>query len=139
VGGTLGTLARYGVEHGLPAQAHGVPWSTLLVNVAGAFLIGVIITLVVERWPPTRYVRPFAAIGFCGGFTTFSTLAVESVQRLQDHRWAVVVLYLVLTLVAGLAATALGITLARGRLGTVDRAVPIADPDDLGDLGGGPR
>ena len=55
------------------------PWSSFLVNVAGSFVLGVILTLVVERWSPTRFVRPFAAIGFCGGFTTFSTFAVEIV------------------------------------------------------------
>ncbi len=82
-GGALGTLARYGTDRALVVPSAGFPWATFAVNVAGSFLLGLIVTLVVERWPPTRFVRPFAAIGFCGGFTTFSTLAVETAQRAQ--------------------------------------------------------
>ena len=63
--------------------ADGFPWATLTVNVVGSFLLGVVVTLVVERWPGDRFLRPLVAVGFCGGFTTFSTLAVEIDQRIQ--------------------------------------------------------
>jgi CrcB protein len=105
------------------------------VNVTGSFLLGLILTLVVERWPPTRLVRPFAVIGFCGGFTTFSTMAVEIAQRGQHGRVGIAALYLVSSLAAGLAAVVLGMTVARGRISPPpgDRSIP--DPDDLGVLG----
>ena len=130
-GGSLGTLARYGVERAIVPSPLGFPWATFTVNVTGSLLVAVIVTLLVERWPPTRYVRPFAAIGFCGGFTTFSTLMVELVQQGQHGRVGPAVLYLVTSLVAGLAADALGMALARGRL--VPGAGPgsLPDPDDV--------
>ncbi len=132
VGGAIGTLARYGIERGIPTAGFAMPWSTLAVNVAGSLLLGVVLTLVVERWSPTTYVRPFAAIGVCGGFTTFSTLAVEVAQRGQHGRAVLAAVYLVVSVVAGMAAAALGIAAARGRIRLLpaDRVIP--DPDDLG-------
>jgi CrcB protein len=139
VGGGLGTLARYGMEHAVVAAADGFPWATLVVNVLGSFLLGVVVTLVSERWPGDRYLRPLVAVGFCGGFTTFSTLAVEIDQRIQHGHGALAAAYLVVTLVAGLGAALVGITVARGRLLPVGRA-PLPDPDllagDPGDDGG---
>ncbi|HEV3366484.1 MAG TPA: CrcB family protein [Acidimicrobiales bacterium] len=134
-GGSLGTLARYGVGRALVPAPLGFPWPTFAVNVAGSFLLGFILVLVVERWPPTRFVRPFAVIGFCGGFTTFSTMAVEIAQRGQHGKVGIAALYLMASLAAGLAAVALGMTVARGGLGRPpgDRSIP--DPDDLGVLG----
>ncbi len=134
VGGSLGTLARYGTDRLLVPSAAGFPWATFTVNVAGSLVLGLIVTLVVERWSPTRFVRPFAAIGFCGGFTTFSTLAVEAAQRTQHGRAGLAVVYVAASLVAGLAAATLGMALARGRLLPVPRDRPIPDPDDLGPL-----
>jgi CrcB protein len=134
-GGSLGTLARYGVGRALVPAPLGFPWPTFAVNVAGSFLLGFILVLVVERWPPTRFVRPFAVIGFCGGFTTFSTMAVEIAQRGQHGKVGIAALYLMASLAAGLAAVALGMTAARSGLGRPpgDRSIP--DPDDLGVLG----
>ncbi len=73
-------------------------------------------TLVVERWPTDRFLRPFGAVGFCGGFTTFSTLAVEVDQRVQHGRAGLAAAYLAVSLVLGLAAALAGITLSRGRI-----------------------
>jgi fluoride exporter len=133
-GGSLGTLARYGVNRGLITPALGFPWSTFAVNVAGSLLLGLIVTLVVERWSPTRFVRPFAAIGFCGGFTTFSTLMVELSQRVQHGRIALAGLYLVASVVSGLLAVLAGMALARGRLAAAGPPGSIPDPDDMGGL-----
>jgi CrcB protein len=133
VGGSLGTLARYGVERSLAVPTRQFPWATFLVNVAGSFLLGVVITLVVERWPPTRYVRPFAAIGFCGGFTTFSTLAVEVAQRGQHGHLGLAAGYLAASLGFGISAALLGTVVARGRL-LPPPGTPIPDPDDTGAL-----
>jgi fluoride exporter len=133
-GGGLGTLARYGADRALPAGTMAFPWSTFLVNVIGSFILGALLTLIVERWSPTRFIRPFAAIGFCGGFTTFSTFAVEIVQRGEHDRLGLAVAYLAVSLVAGLAAAAAGITLVRGRVLAVGIGPDIPDPDDIGVL-----
>jgi CrcB protein len=133
-GGALGTLARYGMDRALVPSPLGFPWPTFTVNVAGSLLLGLIVTLVVERWPPTRFVRPFGAIGFCGGFTTFSTLVVEASQRAQHGRVAMAAAYVVASLVAGVVAAGLGMTLARGRLLPVPGDHTLPDPDDIGTL-----
>jgi CrcB protein len=129
-GGSLGTLARYGVERTLVVSGRSFPWPTFTVNVAGSFLLGVMVTLVVERWPPTRFVRPFAAIGFCGGFTTFSTMVVEAAVRGQHGQVGLATGYLVASMVAGVVAVVLGMAAARG--GFVRWGQPIPDPDDVG-------
>jgi fluoride exporter len=132
LGGSLGTLARYGVDRALVVGPVGFPWATFSVNVAGSFLLGLIVTLVLERWPPTRFVRPFAAIGFCGGFTTFSTVAVETAQRAQHGRIGLAVGYVAASLLAGLVAAVLGMAVARGRLWPLpDQRRTVPDPDDL--------
>ncbi len=134
-GGALGTLARYGTDRALVVGPASFPWATFSVNVTGSFLLGLIVTLVVERWPPTRFVRPFAAIGFCGGFTTFSTLAVETTQRAQHGRVGLAIGYLAASLVAGTVAALGGVMLARGRRGALPGASRLLpDPDDLGAL-----
>ncbi len=138
-GGAAGTLARYGVDRALAVPSLGFPWPTLVVNVAGSFLLGIIVVLVVERWPPTRFVRPFAVIGFCGGFTTFSTMVVEVAQRGQHGQVGVAAIYLVVSLAAGLLAAAAGIGLGRGRILPPGGYRPIADPDDVGLLLSPPR
>lgn len=130
IGGALGTLARYGVNQLGAGGALAFPWPTLAVNVAGSLVLGFVVTLLVERWPPTRYARPFAAIGFCGGFTTFSTLVVETARLGQHGRLALAALSLFGSMAAGLCAAAVGIGAARGSLLPRGRR-SIPDPDDI--------
>jgi CrcB protein len=137
-GGALGTLARYGMDRALLPSPLGFPWPTFTVNVAGSLLLGLIVTLVVERWPPTRFIRPFGAIGFCGGFTTFSTLVVEAAQRSQHGRLGMAAAYVVASLVAGVVAAGLGMALARGHFLPVPGDHSLPDPDDIGTLDEGP-
>jgi CrcB protein len=137
-GGALGTLARYGADRALVPAPLGFPWATFVVNVTGSVQLGLMVTRVVERWPPSRFVRPFAAIGFCGGFTTFSTMMVEAVQRAQHGRAGLAIGYLVASMAAGLLAAIAGMASARGRFRLpADRSIP--DPDDLAELYSDPR
>ncbi len=113
VGGALGTAVRYEVVLALPATTASFPWAIFAVNVAGAFILGVTMTLVLEGFPPTRYVRPFIGIGFCGGLTTFSTWMVD-VTALGDAGHAgTAALDLATTLLVGLASLILGVWTAR--------------------------
>jgi fluoride exporter len=131
-GGALGTLARYGVNRAIVPAALGFPWATFVVNVTGSLLLGLAVTMMVERWSPTRFVRPFVAVGFCGGFTTFSTMVVSAAQLGQHGRSGLAAVYLVASLVAGLVAVVVGTALARGRLGpAAGRQGPIPDPDAM--------
>jgi fluoride exporter len=90
-----------------------MPWTTLAINVSGSFAVGLLLVFVLERWPPTRYARPFLAIGFLGAFTTFSTLAVESDLLVRDGSIGTATAYVVLSLVAGLVAAYAGMVLGR--------------------------
>jgi CrcB protein len=130
-GGALGTLARYGIERAVATDALGFPWATLWVNVIGSFVLGVVVTLVTERWPGDRWLRPLVAVGFCGGFTTFSTFAVEIDQRIRHGHTTTALIYLAASLLAGSGAALAGITVARGRLAPPDGASDVPDPDLL--------
>jgi CrcB protein len=85
----------------------------LWINLSGSFALGLLLTLIVERWPPTRFVRPFAAVGFLGAYTTFSTFGVEADQLISAGRLTVALSYVLGSLVGGLAAVYLGIALGR--------------------------
>jgi fluoride exporter len=113
VGGGLGSVARYLVSTALPVRPGHFPWATFLINLSGCFALGLLMVFVVEIWPPRRYLRPFAGIGILGGFTTFSTFAVE-IRGLAAHGvWALADAYALNSLVGGLAAVWCGIALAR--------------------------
>ena len=113
VGGALGTLARYGVSRAIHVAKDTFPWATFVTNLSGAFVLGLFLTLLIERFPPTRHLRAFFAIGFLGSFTTFSTMAVETVTLVKDHRAVLGIGYLCASVAAGLACCYLGIVLAR--------------------------
>lgn len=113
LGGALGSPARYAVSRIVPAGANGFPWSTFAINVSGSLVLGVLLTFVIERWPPTRFVRPFAAIGFLGAYTTFSTFMVDADVLTKDGHAAVAALYVAASLVAGLVALYVGIVIGR--------------------------
>ncbi|MHA4816540.1 fluoride efflux transporter FluC [Streptomyces aculeolatus] len=105
LGGGLGSAARYGAGELWPTAPAAFPWTTLGVNVAGCAAIGVLMVLITEARTAHRLVRPFLGAGVLGGFTTFSTYAVD-VQRLvaEEGRAAAGVGYLALTLVTAVAA-----------------------------------
>ena len=113
IGGALGAPARYGIAQLIPVTPGTFPWATFWTNLSGAFVLGVFLTVVIERFPPTRFVRPFFGIGFLGAYTTFSTLAVETARLVQDGEVALAVGYTVASITLGLAVAYLGIALAR--------------------------
>lgn len=112
-GGALGSLARFGTGL-LLARSDGFPIGTLVVNVFGSFLIGVFARVFV---PPDQdhLLRLALTTGFCGGFTTFSTFSAETITLLQQGKAGRAMLYVALSLTMGLAATWLGLMLAKPR------------------------
>ena len=108
IGGALGALLRAGLAEALPLPDSGWHWATFLVNVAGAALLGYWFTTV----PHSTYRRPLLTTGFCGALTTFSTVQLELVEMLDAGRVPLAVLYLGVSVAAGLAgvqaATAAG-------------------------------
>lgn len=102
VGGALGTLARVGVDRALPATPGGWPVATLLVNVSGALLLGVVLTRLRDH-----RLRALLGTGVLGAWTTFSTFAVE-LDVLLRTRPATAVGYALTSVLAGLLAVRLG-------------------------------
>ncbi|WP_344031212.1 CrcB family protein [Streptomyces luteireticuli] len=104
VGGALGAAARYGAGLLWPTADGAFPWTTFLVNVTGCALIGVLMATIDGFGAPHRLVRPFLGTGVLGGYTTFSTYAVDVQRFMADGRTATGLAYLVATPLAALAA-----------------------------------
>jgi len=112
-GGALGAPARYEVAQIIHVAKDTFPWATFWTNVSGSFALGLLLVLIIERYPPSRYLRPFVATGFLGAFTTFSTFAVETDLLVKDGHAALGVAYAFASLAAGLAAVWAGMSCAR--------------------------
>ncbi|MGO9341226.1 MAG: fluoride efflux transporter FluC [Acidimicrobiales bacterium] len=114
LGGFAGTLVRYGLTQAFPTPLGGFPWTTFTINTSGAFLLGFILTVILERWHHAPiYVRSLTCVGFIGAWTTMSTFALESDVLVKDGHVAIAVAYVVATLVSGVTATALGLAIGR--------------------------
>jgi CrcB protein len=114
IGGAIGTLARYAVSVIVP-QAWALPLPTLAVNLVGAFLLGVLMEALARRGDDTgnrRMLRLLLGTGLMGGFTTYSSLAVETAQLFGDGRIWAAIGYAVVTVVVGLLASFAGIWIA---------------------------
>jgi CrcB protein len=116
LGGVLGSLGRYGIGRAFPASAHGFPWATFGINVSGCVLIGVLMVYVLGLWPDRTLVRPFLGTGVLGGYTTFSTYAVDVVRLADAHAAGIAIGYLFGTLFAALAGVYAGMSFAQWTL-----------------------
>lgn len=108
VGGVVGAEARYGVSLAWPHAGGAFPWATLVTNVSGCLLIGVLMT-VVGRRPVHPLTRPLLGVGVLGGYTTFSTYTVDVLVTAPGPA----LLYLVATPLLAFPAVALGVLATR--------------------------
>jgi fluoride exporter len=115
-GGGIGAGARYAASLWWPTQTGGFPWTTFWVNVVGCAVIGVFLVLVTEAMTAHRLVRPFFGTGVLGGFTTFSTYAVDLQKLFDGGRPGTALAYLAATLFAALTAVWLAATATRRAL-----------------------
>src|SRR5436309_16066147 len=85
LGGGVGALARYVLGTAIAARIGGrLPLGTLVINVSGSFLMGLLMTLLTERLQPHPNVRLLLIVGFLGGYTTFSSFEYETFRAMQD-------------------------------------------------------
>lgn len=114
LGGGVGSVLRYGVGR-LSVHYLGPTsvWGTFLVNVTGSFALGFFIALALERVAIPAQVRALIAVGFLGGYTTFSTLSLESIQLLESGETLRAMASLLGNLGLGLLAAYLGLLLGR--------------------------
>jgi len=113
LGGVVGSLGRYAVDVALPHGPDAFPWATLVVNVSGAFAMGLLVAYLVDRPGVHRLARPFVGVGVLGGWTTFSALAMDAVALGAADRAQLALGYVAATFLAGTLAVAAGYVLGR--------------------------
>lgn len=115
VGGGLGSILRFVLSQYISEKIKsGIPWGTFTVNVLGSFLIGAFIGYVDKmNWSSSQYIV-FFTIGFCGGFTTFSTFSLENVLLLKNGDWTTFLTYTISSIVVGILAAFGGFILLKG-------------------------
>jgi len=113
-GGFLGSGIRYlsqrFIAHYLPVS---FPYGTLLINITGSFLIGIIFALGDKSRILSPDMRMFLAVGFCGGFTTFSSFSLDSYGLLRDNEYLYFSVYLISSIVLSILAVIAGIWLIK--------------------------
>ena len=118
VGGGIGAGLRYLVQVGMiRALGAGFPWWTLAINIVGSFAMGVVVTLVAQRFDNSAAVRTFLATGILGGFTTFSAFSLDAAGLIDSKQQAAAAFYVagsvglsILALYAGIALTKAALT-----------------------------
>ena len=111
IGGAAGSVARWAVGT-LASPGATFPWATLAVNVGGSLLLGVLLGASLLATAPAE-LRLALTVGFCGGFTTFSTFSAETVRLLLDGAWVKAGAYVAASVLLSVAAAAAGIALGR--------------------------
>ncbi len=112
-GGVLGALSRYQLGRWWPTPVPQFPWTTLGINLSGCLIIGCFMVMITERFSPHALVRPFLGTGFLGGYTTFSTYAVDIVLLSRAGHLVTAGVYLILTLIGSLLAVTAGMLITR--------------------------
>lgn len=114
IGGALGALSRYGVDTWVERRSDSLfPWATFLINVSGCFAVGFIVAALVDRHRAPEWMRIGLVVGFCGGYTTFSTFAQETLDTLEARDVATAALYVSASIAVGLVAVLAGTRLGR--------------------------
>jgi CrcB protein len=114
IGGFAGAIARYLVDGAVSERTGGTfPWGTLVVNLTGSFVLGLLFALTAERAILPAEIRGPLLIGFIGAYTTFSTFMLESWRLIEDGAITLALANLVGATLLGLLAVAAGLTLGR--------------------------
>ena len=114
LGGGAGSMLRYAVQKLFHAQSAATfPAGTLLVNIAGCFLIGILWSIASRSLTWNEEMKLLLMTGFCGGFTTFSAFTLEGIGLLKENKTALFFVYLTASVVGGLLATFIGIRIAK--------------------------
>jgi CrcB protein len=136
LGGALGTVARFLLSATFSDSARHFPTTTLLINLSGSLAIGLLVPLVDNFSARAPLVRPFLIVGILGGWTTYSTLAVDAVVLAKDGHAAAGVASVAATVVGGLALVLVGHAVGRRVLGpALGRRAPERRAQDDGTVG----
>jgi CrcB protein len=114
IGGGLGSLARYGAGKAFSAWSSIFPFGTLTANILACLILGIFTGWATFRSPDAVLTyRLFIVVGFCGGFSTFSTFSNDSVQLMASDRWTEAIINIFGSLILCLGATLLGMWLGK--------------------------
>jgi fluoride exporter len=113
LGGFAGGNARYALGLAWPDQQGAFPWTTFGINVAGAFVLALLLVLILEAWQAPTWLRPLAGTGFLGAFTTFSAVVFALDRFAAAGQWLLFCAYMGFSVLAGLAAASFGVVLGR--------------------------
>ena len=114
LGGALGSVSRFLLGPALQRAFNATfPVGTLFINILGSLILGFVMRLTIEGVNVTPEARAFIAIGFCGGFTTFSTFTYEALRLLEDGEGSRAALYILASVLLSLGAAFVGLVAAR--------------------------
>ena len=113
LGGAAGGLLRVSLSRYFASGATSWPWAIFAINVTGAFALACLATWWKERPPEARFHHPLWTTGFCGAYTTFSTMQLEILELLDRHRYGLATGYAIASVAAGYLAIFLGTALVR--------------------------
>jgi CrcB protein len=105
IGGGIGSMARFGMSKALPYQ-NGFPWATFWSNLL-ACLVFALLMYFSTKIPKTEWIQPLLLVGFCGGFSTFSTFSHENFLLLSNGQYSIFALNVLVSILAGIAVFAL--------------------------------
>lgn len=112
-GGAIGAALRYELHRWVhPGGVSGWPYATLIANVSGSLLLGMVIAAMTRMGANDGW-RLFLGVGLLGGFTTFSTFSVETLAMVEDARWLAAASYAGISVICAVGAAALGMALVR--------------------------
>ncbi len=112
-GGAVGTIMRVWLGRHFAAAGDSWPWATFTINISGSFALAYFATRLQERLPQSTYRRPLLGTGFCGAYTTFSTMQVEMLRIVEAHRYGLALGYAFASIAAGVVAIWLATTIVR--------------------------
>jgi fluoride exporter len=112
-GGAIGAIARVWLSLHYVQGDVSWPWTIFAINITGSFALGYFATRLQERLPQSTYRRPLLGTGFCGAYTTFSTMEVEILKMIEANHYRLAVTYSVVSVLAGVLAIWLASTLVR--------------------------
>ena len=114
LGGVAGSVARVEISRLSGSGDTSWPWAVFAINISGALLLGYLVTALQERLPLSTYRRQLLGTGFCGAYTTFSTMQLELLHMWNAHRYGLAVAYIGASVICGYAAVHVSTALTRG-------------------------